>query len=285
MLFRSAHEHAGRFPQALAGADEAMRLFQEAYCLAHPAKPGEFRAVWCHSAYGVKNRTWDDAVGNLKANGFTAVFPNMLWGGVAYYPSQVLPVASDIATKGDQVAECLAACRKHGLQIHVWKVDWNLGRDAPKAFVDRLRAEHRLQMSDTGELTHCGPCSTSCHVERMDIESLPTGIDTPICLHSSAMPSTVAYRRASSPGTPHGAIQLAESLTLSSVPTSAAASAGASFTPSPAMATSTRSARKSLRWSGLRALTARTAAPPASRSARRSRSCSTRRRQIGRAHV
>ena len=146
-----AQEKAGHFTQSLASADRAMRLFQEAYCLAHPAKPGEFRAVWCHSAYGVKNRTWDDAILNLKDNGFTAIFPNMLWGGVAYYPSTVLPVAPDIATKGDQIAECLAACRKHGLQIHVWKVDWNLGRDVPKAFVDKLRSEHRLQMSDTGE--------------------------------------------------------------------------------------------------------------------------------------
>ena len=146
-----AHEQAGRFTMALSQADEAMRLFQEAYCLAHPAKPGEFRAVWCHSAYGVKNRTWDDAILNLKANGFTAVFPNMLWGGVAYYPSKVLPVAPDISAKGDQIAECLAACRKHGLQIHVWKVDWNLGRDVPASFVAQLRAEHRLQMSDTGE--------------------------------------------------------------------------------------------------------------------------------------
>ncbi|MEY4132524.1 MAG: hypothetical protein RL592_582 [Verrucomicrobiota bacterium] len=146
-----AQEKAGHFTQSLASADQAMRLFQEAYCLAHPAKPGEFRAVWCHSAYGVKNRTWDDAILNLKNNGFTAIFPNMLWGGVAYYPSTVLPVAPDIATKGDQIAECLAACRKHGLQIHVWKVDWNLGRDVPKAFVEKLRSEHRLQMSDTGE--------------------------------------------------------------------------------------------------------------------------------------
>jgi uncharacterized lipoprotein YddW (UPF0748 family) len=145
------HEKAARFTQALTSADQAMALFQEAYCLAHPAKPGEFRAVWCHSAYGVKNRTWDDAILNLKNNGFTAIFPNMLWGGVAYYPSKVLPVATDIATKGDQVAECLEACRKHGLKIHVWKVDWNLGRDVPKEFVEKLRSEHRLQMSDTGE--------------------------------------------------------------------------------------------------------------------------------------
>jgi uncharacterized lipoprotein YddW (UPF0748 family) len=146
-----AHEQAGRFTMALSQADEAMRLFQEAYCHAHPAKPGEFRAVWCHSAYGVKNRSWDDAVLNLKVNGFTAIFPNMLWGGVAYYPSKVLPVAPDIAAKGDQIAECLAACRKHGLQLHVWKVDWNLGREVPAEFVAKLRAEHRLQMSDTGE--------------------------------------------------------------------------------------------------------------------------------------
>jgi uncharacterized lipoprotein YddW (UPF0748 family) len=139
-----------RFAEAFAETDRAGRLFQEAYCRAHPAPAGEIRGVWCHSAYGVKGRTWDDAVANLKANGFNTIMPNMLWGGVAFYPSEVLPVAPDVATKGDQIAECLAACRKHGLKIHVWKVDWNLGREVPAAFVTQLRAEHRLQMSDTG---------------------------------------------------------------------------------------------------------------------------------------
>ena len=146
-----AQEKAQAYTDALKSADEAYARFEEAYCLAHPAKPGEFRAVWCHNAYGVKGRTWDDAIANLKANGFTAIMPNMLWGGVAFYPSEVLPVAAGVADKGDQIAECLAACRKYGLQIHVWKVDWNLGHEVPAAFVARLRAEHRLQQSDTGE--------------------------------------------------------------------------------------------------------------------------------------
>ena len=87
---------------------------------------------------------WDAAIRRLAENGFTAILPNMLWGGVAFYPSAVLPVAPEVATRGDQIAQCLAACRKHGVQIHVWKVNWNLG-SAPKEFVERMRREGRLQ--------------------------------------------------------------------------------------------------------------------------------------------
>lgn len=142
-----AKEH---FADALASVDGAARKAREAFCLAQTSKPGEFRAMWCHSAYGVKGFTWDESIARLKANGFTAIMPNMLWGGVAYYPSEVLPVAADVASKGDQMAACVAACKKHGVQIHVWKVDWNLGHDVPVAFVEKLRAEKRLQQSFDG---------------------------------------------------------------------------------------------------------------------------------------
>lgn len=140
-----------RYAQALDKVDLATRKLRESYCMAQPSKPGEFRAMWCHSAFGVKGLSWDEAIARLKDNGFTAIMPNMLWGGVAYYPSEVLPVAADIAERGDQMEACVAACKKHGLQIHVWKVDWNLGRDVPAAFVDKMRAEGRLQHSFSGE--------------------------------------------------------------------------------------------------------------------------------------
>lgn len=133
---------------ACAEAEQALR---EAFCIAQPAKDGEFRAFWCHSAFGVKGMTWDQAIARLKDSGFTAIMPNMLWGGTAFYQSEVLPVSAEVATKGDQIAECLAACKKHGLQCHVWKVDWNLGHEVPKAFVDKLHAEKRLQQSFSGE--------------------------------------------------------------------------------------------------------------------------------------
>lgn len=141
----------GRHAEALDGIDAALRTMREAYCLAQTAKPDEFRALWCHSATGVRGMSWDQAIQRAKENGFTAIMPNMLWGGVAYYPSEVLPVAEEAREKGDQVAECLAACRRHGLQMHVWKVNWNLGRAVPKSFVEKMRSEGRLQRSITGE--------------------------------------------------------------------------------------------------------------------------------------
>lgn len=140
-----------RYDAALALQDGALRKARQAWCMAQPSKPGEFRAMWCHSAFGVKGLTWDEAIKRLKDNGFTAIMPNMLWGGVTFYPSEVLPVAESVKEKGDQMAACIDACKKHGIQCHVWKVDWNLGNEVPASFVEKMRAEGRLQHSYSGE--------------------------------------------------------------------------------------------------------------------------------------
>ncbi|MNF65993.1 hypothetical protein D3C84_477760 [compost metagenome] len=67
-------------------------------------------------------------------------------------------------------------------------------------------------ISDSGEVTLLSS-PLSCQRVFMDIESLPTGMVMPSAGHSS-MPTalTVSYRRASSPGWPAAAIQLADSL-------------------------------------------------------------------------
>ncbi len=138
-----------RYHEVLAPAAAIRRLLTEAFALAQQPQPDEFRAVWCHSAYGVDGMTWDEAVANLKRNGFTAVVPNMLWGGSADYPSDLLPVTDRAKKEGDQIEACLKACRTHGLQIHVWKVNWNLST-APEDFVARMRSEGRLQRTSNG---------------------------------------------------------------------------------------------------------------------------------------
>ncbi|NLI00154.1 MAG: family 10 glycosylhydrolase [Chthonomonadales bacterium] len=140
---------ARRFHDALEPAAAARRDLTEAFALAQSPRAGEFRAVWCHSAYGVDGMTWDEAIANLKRNGFTAVVPNMLWGGSADYASEVLPVTERARTEGDQIEACLKACRKHGIEVHVWKVNWNLST-APDGFVARMRDEGRLQRSSDG---------------------------------------------------------------------------------------------------------------------------------------
>jgi len=174
---RSARQQAveslrqGRFDQTLDQAAEARARLLAAWCLAQPAAPGEFRAFWCHSAFGVRGLSWEEAIAGLATNGFTAVLPNMLWGGVAYYPSQVLPVAPEVASRGDQLAACLAAARKHGVQVHVWKVNWNLAHNAPAAFVERMRRENRLQADAAGR-PESWLCPSHPDNQRLEIESM-----------------------------------------------------------------------------------------------------------------
>lgn len=140
-----------QFPGAIDQADAARQRLIRAWCLAQPSLPGEFRAFWCHSPFGVEGLSWDEAIRRLAENGFTAIFPNMLWGGAAFFESKVLPVSPEVPKRGDQIALCLAAAHKYGLQVHVWKVNWNLGRSAPPAFLAQLRRDHRLQADVNGK--------------------------------------------------------------------------------------------------------------------------------------
>jgi len=139
-----------KYAEATENASAAGQELKTAYYLAQKPLPGEFRAFWCHSAWGVPGLNWDEAIHRLADNGFTAIIPNMLSAGVAYYPSKVLPVAKEVTARGDQISQCLAACRKYGLQMHVWKLDWNLN-GAPQEFVEQMRTQHRLQISNQGK--------------------------------------------------------------------------------------------------------------------------------------
>ncbi|MCX7818982.1 MAG: family 10 glycosylhydrolase [Kiritimatiellae bacterium] len=139
----------GHHAEALEQLDDAHRHFARATAAAEPPTPLPFRAVWCHEAYGVRGRTWDEAIHHLATNGITAVLPNVCWGGVAFYPSEVLPVADEVRERGDALAECLAAARRYHLEVHAWRVNWNLG-PAPRPFIERLRAEGRLQRGRGG---------------------------------------------------------------------------------------------------------------------------------------
>ncbi|MBI5383055.1 MAG: family 10 glycosylhydrolase [Verrucomicrobia bacterium] len=140
----------GRFAEACDRAADAAQRTMDAFCTAQRPQAGEFRAFWCHSAFGVSGLEWDAAIQRLADNGFNAILPNMLWGGVAFYNSKVLPVSPEVAKRGDQIAKCVTAGKARGVQVHVWKVNWNLGR-APQEFVSRMRREGRLQASSKGK--------------------------------------------------------------------------------------------------------------------------------------
>jgi len=162
----------GKYPEAIEQAEKAQRGLAEAWCLAQRSQPGEHRAFWCHSAFGPAGMTWDEAIKTLADNGFTAIVPNMCWAGTAFYESKVLPVAPEVKEKGDQIALCLAACRKYGLQCHVWKVNWNLWWRAPKDFVERMKQEGRTQVRFSGKPDDQWLCPSHPENQKLERDSM-----------------------------------------------------------------------------------------------------------------
>ena len=120
-----------QFDEAYINADKALKLSRELFLTSCPARNGEMRGVWIHSPYGIADWGWDRTVEVLAMNGFNAIFPNFLWGYVADYPSEVLPNHPGVITaqgKIDCLQQCLEACRKYKVELHVWKVNWNMGQ-------------------------------------------------------------------------------------------------------------------------------------------------------------
>jgi len=170
--YRQAKEQAAaqEYPRAIQQAQEARRLFVEAYLRATPSRTGEGRAFWEHSGLGAYPGDWDRTAKELAAGGFNMVIPNMLWGGLARYESDILPRAKILSEYGDQIAQCAAACKKHRLEAHIWKVNFNLS-NAPREFVEKLRKEGRTQVSARGE-PHDWLCPSHPENFNLELESM-----------------------------------------------------------------------------------------------------------------
>lgn len=137
------------FAQVISAAHAARDRLKQAYALSlRPAHP-ELRAIWEHHATGPFPGDWASGIAALATNQFNAVFPNLLWAGLAHYASAYLPRSAEFAQHGDQIAACVQAARARGVAVHVWKVNYNL-LGAPPAFINSLRAAQRTQVSRTG---------------------------------------------------------------------------------------------------------------------------------------
>ena len=110
--------------------------------------------MWIHSARGIAGESWRETATFLHDQGFNAVFVNFAWGDVADYPSKVLPVHPDVVKRGDDpLRECLDACHEVGLQVHFWKVCWNMGHRTPETERQRMREAGRVQVTADGKQT------------------------------------------------------------------------------------------------------------------------------------
>ena len=151
LLERARAEYENKIYNAARTTARASReAFSKAYFLSHVSVETEGRAVWNHSGLGAYPGDWDRSAKELATAGVNMILPNMAWAGVAHYPSKVLPQSKTFTQYGDQLAQCVAAARKHGLEVHVWKITWNL-EGAPKEFVKKMRDAGRTQVSATGK--------------------------------------------------------------------------------------------------------------------------------------
>jgi uncharacterized lipoprotein YddW (UPF0748 family) len=158
---------AGEYYRAGQLARDGHRQLVDAYLGGQPSPEREGRGWWTHSGTGAYPGDWDRTARELSQAGFNMIMPNMLWADSADYASDVLPRSEVYQKYGDQIAQCVAAAKKHGLQVHVWKVNHYLSHRAPKEFVERLRREGRLQVASDGE-----PIDWLCpsHPENFELE-------------------------------------------------------------------------------------------------------------------
>jgi uncharacterized lipoprotein YddW (UPF0748 family) len=140
----------GQFATSFRLAKQVRALALAAYLAKVPSRAVEGRAVWNHSGTGAYAGDWNRSAKLLADNGFNMVLPNMLWGGLAHYASDLLPRSETFRRHGDQIEQCCAASKAHGLEVHVWKVNYNLST-APKTFVDAMRKANRTQVTVKGE--------------------------------------------------------------------------------------------------------------------------------------
>ncbi len=161
---------AGEYPEVVKQAAIVHQQLVLAYLMAQPGKQREGRAFWNHTGTGAYPGDWDRTARELAAAGFNMLLPNMLWGGRAHYASDVLPRSATYQQHGDQIEQCVAACKKHGIEVHVWKVNWNLS-GAPAQFVQKIHAEQRNQVSVDGQ-AHDWLCPSHPANQQLELDSM-----------------------------------------------------------------------------------------------------------------
>jgi len=129
-----------RYTDALTAAQAFGRSIQSAAAATYPSRPYEMRGAWM--GFPNDETDWEAIMSELEAANFTAVFPNMCGPGAAVYPSDYLPQI----TGTDQMTACLEAARRHGIEVHVWRANWQVYR-APEGLVDEFYEDGRFVLS------------------------------------------------------------------------------------------------------------------------------------------
>lgn len=156
-------------PTAAESAAAAQRL---AHVREFAGRRGERRLIWCHSAFGMSaTNDWESSCRLIAESGFTDLIDNLSWGGCAFYDSKVVPRAVNCPT--DMLEDCKAACRRHGLKLHVWRVCWRCNEaGSPPTFVEELKRQDRFQVSAGGEPQVGWMCPSDPRNQELEIAAM-----------------------------------------------------------------------------------------------------------------
>ena len=136
-----------------------------------PMPERERRLAWVRASALSGRGDWEETAAFLERVGFSDMIALVCRGGHAYYASKVLPRAKNLPKERDSFREAMAACRRHGLKFHAWKVCWGTNADTPDGFLGQMRAEGRLQRTESGKemawLCPSDPRNRALEVETM----------------------------------------------------------------------------------------------------------------------
>ncbi|MBI2438799.1 MAG: family 10 glycosylhydrolase [Lentisphaerae bacterium] len=141
----------GQYPDVVAGDQALRQTLVQAYAQLQTPRLPEGRGIWDHSGMGLYPGDWDKTGRLLEEAGLNLLFVNLLWAGIGHYPSRVISASDVVSRYGDQAKACTAAARRFHLEIHAWKVCWNLAQ-APKSLLDELKQAGRLQQAVDGSV-------------------------------------------------------------------------------------------------------------------------------------
>lgn len=149
------------FAQAVRVARASNQAVERLYARSVPAVDGQIRAIWCASPDASPAESWDDLARRLRRAGFSTVLAYMADAATAQYPSRALRVAT--TPDGDPVdhlSEATAACRRHGLDLHVWVKAFHVARGTIPPRARRLREHPPYSMSRDGTYNQRWLCPT-----------------------------------------------------------------------------------------------------------------------------
>lgn len=106
----------------------------------------EFRGAWTHS-HRMENP--DDLFSRMAACGLNAAVMRVRRGETAYYNSALGPISEIPFDNKDLIHDCVAACRRHGIDLHCYVNNFPIGSPQSE-YAQGLRAAGRWQKSADG---------------------------------------------------------------------------------------------------------------------------------------